>query len=732
MNYPESLVFGLDIGTRSVVGTVGYKQGDLFYVVAQRAKEQETRAMLDGQIHDIAKVGETIRLVKEELEEAIGQKLTDVCIAAAGRVLRTIQVHVDEELSSERSVTEEDIFSLNTQGIEAAYNELTQTEDESSAEMNFYCVGYSVVRYYLNGYQMGNLEGHNARKIGCDLIATFLPDDVVDGLYKAVAIADLNVANITLEPIAAISLAIPEMYRMLNIALVDVGAGTSDISITKDGTIVAFGMIPKAGDAITEAVCQHCLVDFNTADQIKKDSENNDIVTYKDIIGLEQKIKTEDLIKATEPVINEMADMVAAKIKELNGDKSVSAVFVVGGGGRMKGYTDALASRLDLVPERVAIRGREVMSKVVFHHEDLTVDSLLVTPIGICLSYYEQSNNFIYVSFNGRSVKLYDNGKSTVIDAAMQAQFANEDLFPKRGTPLHYSVNGVARMLRGEPGESAQVFVNQAPADIHAPIKDKDQIKVIESTAGNPAHMTISQIPEYGSTMDIIVNGQTVQLPKFASVNGNLQSEYYEIQTGDDIHMLDFYTVRQVIEFMDVVLNPLMNVYVNNKKADMDTPIYANFDVVWTLEEIKPEDNESAGEYASLPDEEGEVEYKRPEESASYEAAYGKEPSLEESEEDDAEDEASEDDSADKPKKAGKKQSLASAGIVHDICVNVNGEDVILSGKTEYVFVDVFGYIDFDLSTPQGSAVITTLNGNEAQYMEKIDEGDVIDIHWAK
>ncbi|MBO4900412.1 MAG: rod shape-determining protein [Lachnospiraceae bacterium] len=740
MNYPESLVFGLDIGTRSIVGTVGYKQGDQFHVVAQRAKEHETRAMLDGQIHDIAKVGDTIRYVKEELEEAIGQKLSDVCIAAAGRVLRTVQVHVEEEFSSERSVTEEDIFSLNTQGIEAAYNEFNENADESISEMNFYCVGYSVVRYYLNGYQMGNLEGHNARKIGCDLIATFLPDDVVDGLYKAVAIADLNVANITLEPIAAISLAIPEMYRMLNIALVDVGAGTSDISITKDGTIVAFGMIPKAGDAITEAVCQHCLVDFNTADQIKKDAETSDTVVYKDIIGLEQTIKTEDLIKATTPIVNEMAHMVADKIRELNGDKSVSAVFVVGGGGRMKGYTEALASCLELVPERVAIRGREVMNKIVFEHEDLTVDSLLVTPIGICLSYYEQSNNFIYVSFNGRSVKLYDNGKSTVIDAAMQAQFANEDLFPKRGTPLHYSVNGVARMQRGEPGESAQIFVNGAPADIHTEIKDKDQIKVHESTAGNPAHLEIGQIPEYGSTMDIIVNGQTISLPKFASVNGVLQSEYYQIQSGDDIHMVDFYTVSQVIEFMDVVLNPQMNVYVNNKKADMDTPIYANFDVVWTLEELKLDDYEEGSEYAKLPEGDEDEEYKRPEESASYDAAYadrheGNE-KVEGYEEEDAEAGEAEEDvssAADKGKQVSKGgKSLADAGIPHDITVEVNGEEVILSGKADYVFVDVFEFIDFDLSTPKGSAVVTRLNGKDAQYMEKIDEGDVIDIHWEK
>lgn len=744
MNYPDNLVFGLDIGTRSVVGTVGYKQGDLFYVVAQRAREHETRAMIDGQIHDIAKVGETIRAVKEELEEAIGQKLTDVCIAAAGRVLRTVQVHVEEEFSQEHEVNDEDIFSLNTQGIESAYNEFQTSDDESVKDLNFYCVGYSVVRYFLNGYQMGNLEGHNARKIGCDLIATFLPDDVVDGLYKAVAIAELNVANITLEPIAAISLAIPEMYRMLNIALVDVGAGTSDISITKDGTIVAFGMIPKAGDAITEAVCQHCLVDFNTADQIKKDAETEEVVKYKDIIGIEQSIRSEDLYKACESVVNDMADQVAGKIKELNGDKPVSAVFVVGGGGRIKGYTDALASRLELVPERVAIRGREVMGKVVFHHEDLTVDSLLVTPIGICLSYYEQSNSFIYVSFNGRSVKLYDNGNTSVIDAAMASQFANEDLFPKRGKPLNYTVNGVSRMMRGEPGESAQIFVNGVPGDIHTPIKDKDQIKVVSSTEGDPGHMEIGQIPEYGTTMDIIVNGQTISLPKFASVNGILQSKFYEIKPGDNIRMLDYYTVRQVVEFMDVILNPQMNIYVNNKKADDDTPIYANFDVVWTLEEIKPVDMSApaASEYSQLPDEDEEVEYKRPEESAAYETAYADrheddlnipyDASLEvdasyrvaaQSENTDDADSGSE--STDSV--SGQRETGDSSGTA--ISVKVNGETVILRGKSDYVFVDVFEFIDFDLSKPQGS-VATILNGHDAGYMEALREGDEIDIHW--
>ena len=85
--FPGQLVFGLDIGTRSIVGTVGYRIGGKFHVVTQSVREHQTRAMLDGQIHDIYKVGGTIKEVKAELEERIGRPLKDVCIAAAGRVL---------------------------------------------------------------------------------------------------------------------------------------------------------------------------------------------------------------------------------------------------------------------------------------------------------------------------------------------------------------------------------------------------------------------------------------------------------------------------------------------------------------------------------------------------------------------------------------------------------------------------------------------------------------------
>ena len=241
-NY-EGYVFGLDIGTRSIVGTVGYRVGvDRFVVVAQESIEHTTRAVIDGQIHDIGTVSKTIVEVKAALEKRLQQTLSEVSIAAAGRVLKTCEVHIEHSFDDETKVTSDHIRNMEMAGVERAYEEISSGVDHK--DKKFFCVGYSAARYYLNGYQMDMLEQHPAKSIGMDLIATFLPDEVVEGLYAAVENAGLHVASLTLEPIAAINVAIPEKFRLLNIAMVDVGAGTSDISIVKDGAIIGYGMIP--------------------------------------------------------------------------------------------------------------------------------------------------------------------------------------------------------------------------------------------------------------------------------------------------------------------------------------------------------------------------------------------------------------------------------------------------------------------------------------------------------
>ena len=686
-----SNVFGLDIGTRNVVGTVGYRtEDDKFIVAAQCVKQHETRAMLDGQIHDIGKVGRIISQVKAELEAQLNEPLSDVCIAAAGRVLKTVTTHVEYEYAEESIVTGEDIHTLDLLGIEKAQDILKEAND---TQYKFYCVGYSVVKYFLNDEVFISLEDHKATKIGEDIIVTFLPEDVVDGLYSAVGQAGLTVANMTLEPIAAINVAIPENYRMLNIALVDVGAGTSDISVTKEGSIIAYGMIPYAGDELTELIVQHFLVDFKTAEAMKLASTTEEEVTYEDIMSISHTIPSKEIWDLVEPTVDKITSEVATKIMELNGDKTVSACFVVGGGGKIHGFTQMLAKKLELPEERVALRGEEVLKEVVFEQEDIHKDPLLVTPIGICLNYYEQRNNFIMMKFNGERLKLYDNNRLTIVDAALQAGFPNDELFPKRGMPINFVVNGAARIARGEAGEPAIVTLNGRPANINTPLVPNCEVTIEPSTAGADAVYTVEQLEEYHeSTLTVIINGKTVVCPKFVEVNGQLEPGSYEIKEGDVIETRNYYTVRQVAEFMDVEVDTDHEILVNNRLADFDTLVYENFTIDWTVLSfgVAPEPENRYN--ATISDTFSEV--------------------------------SAEDVSQETKEEEAPKETEGS------VTVMVNGESVTMTGKQNYIFVDVFDWYSFDLSAGKGRAIATLVNGKEAEFSQPLANGDNIELYW--
>lgn len=745
--FEQPLVFGLDIGTRNVVGTVGYRtEENEFIVVAQHVLEHETRAMLDGQIHDIGRVGRTISKVKEELESQIAQPLTEVCIAAAGRVLKTVTTNISYDYPEETVVTGEDIHTLDLLGIEKAQAILKEMND---TRYKFYCVGYSVVKYFLNDEPFNSLESHKAERISEDIIVTFLPEDVVDGLYAAVGMAGLTVANMTLEPIAAINVAIPENFRLLNIALVDIGAGTSDISVTRDGSIIAYGMIPLAGDEITELIVQNYLVDFKTAEHIKLCSGIDDKVTYKDIMLIEHTIPSEEVWELTKPVVDKMTTEVAAKIKELNGDKSVSATFVVGGGGKIHGYTEMLAEKLGLPKERVALRGEEVLQEVTFLQTEIKKDPLLVTPIGICLNYYDQRNSFIMVRFNGERIKLYDNSKLTIVDAALQAGYPNEELFPKRGKELQFTVNGATRIVRGEPGESAIIYMNDRVANINTPLEPNSDIIIEASTTGAPAACTLEQLDEYTSSdVTFVVNGRIIRCPKFLEVNGSLELPSYEIKEGDQIETRSFYTVGQLAEFMDVEVDMDHEIVVNNRVATMDTLIYENFTIEWTVlsfgaAAILPEDLEPA-ESAKSAKPETEKESLEEEHKTADEDI--KEISMTAETESLKEELAAEETgnagmaelpgktAADMPKSAAEKTAAAvepkSGKAGNSITVFINQQPVCLTGKSAYIFVDIFDFYEFDLTASNGRAIITNLNGKNAQFSAALEDGDKIELGW--
>jgi len=691
----KSLVFGLDIGTRSIVGSVGYLESNKFNVIAHYVKEHDTRAMIDGQIHDIEKVAETIKHVRNELENMTGTELTDVCIAAAGRVLKTITVRADLLRDDNGGITSDEVYNMEMLGIEKAYDVIRNDDPD----VEYYCVGYSVIKSYLNDYIINVLEGHRGKKISADILVTFLPNDVVDGLYRAVSLAGLSVANLTLEPIAAINIAIPEQFRLLNIALLDVGAGTSDISITKDGSIIAYGMIPHAGDEITEAIARKCLVDFTAAEKIKLASMKNKTVSYKDIMKITHKLTQAEARELYDDTVDHITKEISDKIIELNGGKSVSAVFVVGGGGKANNFIEYLSKHLDLPKERVALRGHEVLGDVIFADPSVKKDPLLVTPIGICLNYYAKHNNFIFVNINNERIKLYDNDKLTVVDAAIQIGFPNEGLFPKRGKEIKYTVNGVEKMIRGEIGEPAVITINGQEADMNSKIIKNDVIIIKESTAGKDASITVDDIAECKSKLTFNINGNVVLCPKHASINGSPCDFGQKIEDGDEIEVLTYYTVSELLKFMDIDYSTV-DVTVNTAPANENTKIYEQFTV-----NVKPK---------SFTQDKTEVYEGTDDEDDTLEEIQAEVPLKEES----------------KPAPVQEKPISKPADNSSEIVIIVNKQPVILKGKKSYIFVDILDFYPFNTSVPGGTDLKKTINGIPCDFTSPIKDSDIIELYW--
>ena len=198
----SNLLFALDIGTRSVIGIAATKEKDgTIAILATERQEHATRAMLDGQIHDVPQVAAVIRGVKEKLEGDVGP-LKSAAVAAAGRALYTMTATAEKQIAG--VIRAEDERDLDFAGVQAAQAKLaaSHTVDDPT---HYYCVGYSTIRYELDGSQLKSLVGQRGDVARAEVIATFLPRQVIDSMQSALEATGLSMQALTLEPIAAIN-----------------------------------------------------------------------------------------------------------------------------------------------------------------------------------------------------------------------------------------------------------------------------------------------------------------------------------------------------------------------------------------------------------------------------------------------------------------------------------------------------------------------------------------------
>ncbi|MEY8355889.1 pilus assembly protein PilM [Lachnospiraceae bacterium 54-53] len=506
---PDQAIFALDIGTRSIIGMVGMPDGDKIHIVAIERAEHTKRAMIDGQIEDIDQVARIAGQVKDRLEKKLGCRLEKVCVAAAGRALRTESVTYEMELSRARKIDAESVSRLEAGAISEAEKIFMNREGKES-DRQFYLVGYTVSRYYLDNYMISNLIDHHGRVLKADIIATFLPTEVVESLYAAMHKTGLEVASLTLEPIAAINAAIPENIRLLNLAMVDIGAGTSDIAVCRDGSVTGYTMAILAGDEITESIMKEYLVDFNTAEKVKAEIDDAEELHFTDILGFEQTITREAIFESIKEASYRLCQEISSKILEVNGGMP-SAVFLAGGGSRLSGLKEGIVEHLKIDPKRVAIAGNNFKMNAFSEEYDLE-NPEYATPLGIVISAgFNIVNDSFRIILNDRPAKLFRSGSFTVMDVLMMNGYNYQDMIGRSGQNLVVSVNGKRNVFYGEKAEPSVLKLNGEEAQLSDPVKAEDRIVFIPASHGKNAAAMLSDVAEPGKGGKVLVNGEEVK-----------------------------------------------------------------------------------------------------------------------------------------------------------------------------------------------------------------------------
>jgi len=591
-------IFALDIGTRKVMGIVSVRHDEFLEIIDAETIEHTSRPMLDGQIHNIDEVARTVKIIKERLEQRLNKKLNQVGVAVAGRSLLTYKKKVSREFAVVEEITAAVIRDIE---LEAVHRIMSDSGDDLS---QFYCVGYSPVYYELDADKIQNPVGHRAKTIATETIVTFLPRLVLDSIFAVLSKAGLEAVNITLEPIAAINAIIPQEMRNLNIILADIGAGTSDLALARDGTVFAYGMVTVAGDEITDFISQSLLVDFTTAEKLKRSIGRSEKTEYADIWNRHRNIDSDTLKKLISASVKKLSSSIAKEGLELNGCIP-QAVVLVGGGSLTYNLIEELASVFGLPPHKVGIRLPNVIKDLKDKTAKLSGPEA-VTPIGIALmTEKSQGLHFIAVDINGKKVTMLDfQQKKDILGAlALSGVINKKKLYPRPGLALTVRVNGELKIIKGTMGESASVMLNgRSAASLSDKISDGDKIEFQEAIDGQDASAAIRGLVDI-KPLRVIFNDEIVQITPDITQNNEmagLDSQVFdraeiEVLPLNASQLLRFKGInsqslkeRQILVNIDGVPKMLtqrnFSLKINSVFCDLETELKQNDSVVFSMD----------------------------------------------------------------------------------------------------------------------------------------------------
>ena len=366
----KDISVGLDIGTTKIVAMIGRRNeyGKIELLGTGKAKSLGVHR---GVVNNITQTIQSIQMAVDEAIAVSGIKIDEAVVGIAGQHIRSLQ-HSDyiTRPNAEDVIDEDDLDKLEKQ-----VHKLVMLPGEEIIHVlpqEFKVDGQPEITQPVGMYG-GRLEANFHVVVG--------QVSSIRNIGRCIKSAGLNLAGITLEPLASAEAVLSIDEKEAGVALIDIGGGTTDLAIFKNGIIRHTAVIPFGGNVITEDIKEGCSIIEKQAELLKTkfgsawpgENKDNEIVSIPGLRGREPKeITLKNLSKIIHARVVEIIEQVFLEIKNYGHEepkkKLIAGIVLTGGGANLKHlkqlveYITGMDTRIGYPNENLAGDSDEIFS----------------------------------------------------------------------------------------------------------------------------------------------------------------------------------------------------------------------------------------------------------------------------------------------------------------------------------------------------------------------------------
>ena len=382
----EQLAVGLDIGTTKIVAMLGTKNeyGKLEIVGVGKSKSQGVHR---GVVNNITQTIQSIQAAAQEAEAISGKKITSVVVGIAGQHIRSLH-HSDyiTRTNADEVIDAADIERLKNQVFKLVM--LPGEEIIHVLPQEYKVDGQAEIKEPIGMYG-GRLEANFHVVVG--------QVSSIRNIARCVKSAGLDFGGITLEPLASADAVLSQEEKEAGVALIDIGGGTTDLAIFKDGIIRHTAVIPFGGNVITEDIKEGCSIIEKQAELLKikfgsawpGENKDNEIVSIPGLRGRDPKeITLKNLSKIIHARVTEIIEQVYAEIKNYGHEeqkkKLIAGIVLTGGGSQLK-HLKQLVEYITGMDTRIGYPNEHLAGDT----DKATASPLFATAVGLVMNAVE-------------------------------------------------------------------------------------------------------------------------------------------------------------------------------------------------------------------------------------------------------------------------------------------------------------------------------------------------------